>query len=176
MNRSTWQQHPIDHQRYQSYSKLIQTHVPHSNNGDLINSNLWQSIQQEGHSNNNEQTSSQASQTSTEHTHCTTSAKLTVEYQQGCQCQLLCNIWQAGGKFLQRKNNKNHHIRGSSAKGVAMPCNRIMAVTTCWESSEPQHRHPPIGSPNQAIETGCTPCKLPSIAKNIFGPCWVVPT
>jgi hypothetical protein len=35
----------------------------------LINSNLWRSIQQAGHSNNNEQTPPQASQTSTEHTH-----------------------------------------------------------------------------------------------------------
>ncbi len=100
-----------------------------------------------------DQTPPQASQTSMDHTYHTASAKLTVEYQQGRQCRLHCNLWQGGCKFLWRKNNKNHHIGESSVKGVAMPRSRIMAVTFCREPSEPQHQHPPIGSPKQAPES-----------------------
>jgi hypothetical protein len=55
---------------------------------------------------------------------------------QGHWCKLHCDLWQGGGKFLQRKKNKNNRIGGSSVKGVAMPSSRIMAVTTCRERSE----------------------------------------
>jgi hypothetical protein len=142
--------YPISHQQHSRQSKCFQTIRPNNCNGNTVNSNLWWSVWQPSQSNNSKQTPLQDSQASTQRPHSTDSATLTTQHQQAGRSRLRCNLRQRRSKFLQCNDNKNCGIGGSSAKRVAMPCNKTLARPTGGQARQPQHGHPPTGPPNPA--------------------------
>jgi hypothetical protein len=151
--KCTQWQYPTSHQRHRCHSKCFQTIRPNNCNGNMFNSNLWRSVWRLSQSNNSKQTPPQDSQASTQRPHRTQSATLTTQHQQAGRSRLRCNLRQTRSKFLRCNNNKNFGIGGSSAKGVAMPCNKTLVHPTGGQARQPQHGHPPTGPPNPAQES-----------------------